>query len=182
MARIIVRFLIGGAVVSIFVAIGDVLKPRVSPGLFGAVPSVSLATLGTYCCHLRCLLCRNRGTLDDRGSDGIVRLCLFRQENEEGQIFRCMSWRADFILVGTLHCRMLGRRSSTGQVGRADEGARCWEKIWQRNIPGSCRTDCRSSIGAVNLVPCEVGARGSVTDRSRKVMNHYRSIRTFLIL
>jgi len=53
MARIIVRFLIGGAV----------------------------------------------GTLDDRGSDRIVRLRLFRQENEEGQILRCMSRRADFILI-----------------------------------------------------------------------------------
>ena len=46
MSQIIVRFLIGGAVVSVFAAIGDVLRPRVSPGLCGAVPSVSLATLG----------------------------------------------------------------------------------------------------------------------------------------
>lgn len=40
------RFLIGGLVVSIFSALGDVLKPKSFAGLFGAAPSVALATLG----------------------------------------------------------------------------------------------------------------------------------------
>ncbi len=44
--QILIRFLIGGAVVSIFAAIGDVLKPKSFAGLFGAAPSVALATLG----------------------------------------------------------------------------------------------------------------------------------------
>jgi hypothetical protein len=39
------RFLIGGAVVSAFSALGDVLKPKSFAGLFGAAPSVALATL-----------------------------------------------------------------------------------------------------------------------------------------
>ena len=39
------RFLIGGAVVSGFSALGDVLKPKSFAGLFGAAPSVALATL-----------------------------------------------------------------------------------------------------------------------------------------
>jgi hypothetical protein len=40
------RFLIGGLVVSLFAAIGDVLRPKSFAGLFGAAPSVALATLG----------------------------------------------------------------------------------------------------------------------------------------
>jgi Protein of unknown function (DUF3147) len=40
-----VRFLIGGAVVSIFAVVGDVLRPKSFAGLFGAAPSVALATL-----------------------------------------------------------------------------------------------------------------------------------------
>ena len=39
------RFLIGGAVVSAFSALGDTLKPKSFAGLFGAAPSVALATL-----------------------------------------------------------------------------------------------------------------------------------------
>ncbi len=46
MTQILVRFLVGGAVVSAFAAIGDVLKPKSFAGLFGAAPSVALATLG----------------------------------------------------------------------------------------------------------------------------------------
>lgn len=42
----VVRFLVGGAIVSLFALIGDVLKPKGFAGLFGAAPSVALATLG----------------------------------------------------------------------------------------------------------------------------------------
>jgi hypothetical protein len=42
----IVRFLIGGLIVSIFAVIADVLRPKGFAGLFGAAPSVALATLG----------------------------------------------------------------------------------------------------------------------------------------
>jgi len=42
---IIVRFLIGGLVVSVFSLISDLLKPKTFAGLFGAAPSVALATL-----------------------------------------------------------------------------------------------------------------------------------------
>jgi hypothetical protein len=40
------RFLVGGTVVALFSALGDVLKPKSFAGLFGAAPSVALATLG----------------------------------------------------------------------------------------------------------------------------------------
>ena len=46
MLQILIRFLVGGVVVSVFAAIGDVLRPKSFAGLFGAAPSVALATLG----------------------------------------------------------------------------------------------------------------------------------------
>lgn len=45
MADLILRFLIGGLVVSCFAVIGDIFKPKSFGGLFGAAPSVALATL-----------------------------------------------------------------------------------------------------------------------------------------
>jgi hypothetical protein len=41
----LLRFIIGGVIVSAFAIIGDVLKPKSLAGLFGAAPSVALATL-----------------------------------------------------------------------------------------------------------------------------------------
>lgn len=46
MTDLILRFLIGGAVVSLFAMLGDVLRPKSFAGLFSAAPSVALATLG----------------------------------------------------------------------------------------------------------------------------------------
>src|ERR1700691_1521459 len=46
MSQILFRFLVGGIVVSLFATLGDVLKPKSFAGLFGAAPSVALATLG----------------------------------------------------------------------------------------------------------------------------------------
>src|ERR1700722_7313729 len=45
MMQLAFRFLVGGLVVSLFAVIGDVLKPKSFAGLFGAAPSVALATL-----------------------------------------------------------------------------------------------------------------------------------------
>src|ERR1700683_1837094 len=39
------RFLLGGLIVSAFAVIGDLLRPKGFAGLFGAAPSVALATL-----------------------------------------------------------------------------------------------------------------------------------------
>ena len=46
MSAFIVRFLIGGIVVSLFATLGDVLRPKSFAGLFGAAPSIALATIG----------------------------------------------------------------------------------------------------------------------------------------
>jgi hypothetical protein len=51
MGELAVRFLIGGAVVSIFALLGDLFKPKSFAGLFGAAPSVALATLGLTIAH-----------------------------------------------------------------------------------------------------------------------------------
>src|SRR5215813_14168724 len=45
MGQMAFRFLVGGAVVSLFAALGDALKPKSFAGLFGAAPSVACATL-----------------------------------------------------------------------------------------------------------------------------------------
>ena len=45
MSEAFVRFLIGGLVVSAFAIIGGLFKPTSFGGLFGAAPSVALATL-----------------------------------------------------------------------------------------------------------------------------------------
>jgi hypothetical protein len=46
MSEYVIRFLLGGAVVSAFAMLGDLLRPKSFAGLFGAAPSVALATLG----------------------------------------------------------------------------------------------------------------------------------------
>lgn len=43
---LVLRFLIGGVAVSAFATLGDMLRPKSFAGLFGAAPSVALATLG----------------------------------------------------------------------------------------------------------------------------------------
>ena len=45
LTQIFVRIIIGGVIVSFFASLGDVLKPKSFAGLFGAAPSVALATL-----------------------------------------------------------------------------------------------------------------------------------------
>lgn len=46
MKEILLRFVIGGVVVSLFAMLGDVFRPKSFAGLFGAAPSIALATLG----------------------------------------------------------------------------------------------------------------------------------------
>ena len=46
MTQLLIRFIVGGAVVSSFAALGDAVKPKSFAGLFAAAPSVAMATLG----------------------------------------------------------------------------------------------------------------------------------------
>lgn len=43
--QLLYRFLVGGALVSLFAAIGDVVRPKSFAGVFAAAPSIALATL-----------------------------------------------------------------------------------------------------------------------------------------
>jgi Protein of unknown function (DUF3147) len=43
--QLLIRFLVGGAFVSAFAVLGTIFKPKSFAGLFGAAPSVALATL-----------------------------------------------------------------------------------------------------------------------------------------
>jgi uncharacterized membrane protein (GlpM family) len=45
MGEYAIRFVLGGFVVSAFAMLGDMLRPKSFAGLFGAAPSVALATL-----------------------------------------------------------------------------------------------------------------------------------------
>ncbi len=50
--ELVVRFILGGVVVTAFAVLGDVLQPKSFAGIFGAAPSVALATLGlTFASH-----------------------------------------------------------------------------------------------------------------------------------
>jgi uncharacterized membrane protein (GlpM family) len=46
MMQLLIRFVVGGLIVSLFAVLSDVLKPKSFAGLLGAAPSVALATLG----------------------------------------------------------------------------------------------------------------------------------------
>jgi hypothetical protein len=41
----LLRFIVGGVAVSAFAALGDMLRPKSFAGLFGAAPSIALATI-----------------------------------------------------------------------------------------------------------------------------------------
>ena len=44
--EILARFLIGGVIVSFFSVLAEVFRPKSFAGLFGAAPSIALATIG----------------------------------------------------------------------------------------------------------------------------------------
>lgn len=46
MGEYIIRFLVGGAVVSFFAVLAEMVRPKSFAGLFSAAPSIALATIG----------------------------------------------------------------------------------------------------------------------------------------
>jgi len=44
--ELVLRFFLGGLLVSAFAVLGDLLRPKSFAGVFGAAPSVAVATLG----------------------------------------------------------------------------------------------------------------------------------------
>ncbi len=51
MTDLALRFLIGGIVVTLFAILGDIFRPKRFAGIFGAAPSIALATLGLTIHH-----------------------------------------------------------------------------------------------------------------------------------
>jgi hypothetical protein len=51
MTDLLLRFLFGGIIVSAFAVLGDIFHPKSFAGLFGAAPSIALATLGLTILH-----------------------------------------------------------------------------------------------------------------------------------
>jgi hypothetical protein len=51
MSEYIIRFLVGGAVVSFFAVLAEMLRPKSFAGLFSAAPSIALATIGITIAH-----------------------------------------------------------------------------------------------------------------------------------
>lgn len=51
MTEYIIRFVVGGAVVSFFAALAEMLRPKSFAGLFSAAPSIALATIGITIAH-----------------------------------------------------------------------------------------------------------------------------------
>jgi hypothetical protein len=49
--QLVVRFLLGGVIVSVFSVVGDVFEPKTFAGLFGAAPSIALTTLALAYAH-----------------------------------------------------------------------------------------------------------------------------------
>jgi hypothetical protein len=45
-SELIIRFVLGGLIVSAFAVLGDMLHPKSFAGIFGAAPSVAFASLG----------------------------------------------------------------------------------------------------------------------------------------
>jgi len=48
---LILRFFLGGVVVSVFSLLGDMFKPKSFAGLFSAAPSIALGTIGLTLMH-----------------------------------------------------------------------------------------------------------------------------------
>jgi hypothetical protein len=46
MGEMLARFVIGGLIVSFFAVLGEIFRPKSFAGLFGAAPSIALATIG----------------------------------------------------------------------------------------------------------------------------------------
>ena len=66
LSELLIRFLIGGLIVSVFAVSGDILRPKTFAGIFGAAPSVALASLGTDLHQQNWGQGGHRSTLDDR--------------------------------------------------------------------------------------------------------------------
>jgi hypothetical protein len=48
-SELLLRFALGGAIVSVFAVVAEVIRPKTLAGIFGASPSIGVATLAIAC-------------------------------------------------------------------------------------------------------------------------------------
>ena len=85
MLQYFLRFVVGGVIVSAFAALGGIVKPKSFAGLFGASPSVALATLGLTIQASGKQFASAESLLNDCRSPGLLslRVCLVPSAGQE---------------------------------------------------------------------------------------------------
>ena len=84
------RFMIGGMVVSVFAILGDVLKPESLGGVFAAAPTIALATMVlTMNKHGGGAYVATEARSMVAGADRLFRVCVYEVS------FVLMRWRAE---------------------------------------------------------------------------------------
>lgn len=91
------RFLVGGAIVSVFALVGDVVRPKRFAGLFGGAPSVALATLALTVAESGAAIASNEARSMIFGSVGfVVYACVAQRLLATGR------WPASWVSMGDL--------------------------------------------------------------------------------
>ena len=120
-----IRFFVGGVVVSVFAALAEIFRPKSFAGLFGAAPSIALATARHYDRSPRQSLRGHRSSLDVVRRDCILLLRKLRQlDTHAGQASRAAdNHRADSSLVHGLFCAVVRDFSDNPMMVQAKFGA-----------------------------------------------------------
>ena len=107
---LLVRFVLGGIVVSAFALLGDLFKPKSFAGLFAGAPTIALATMSlTFHKHGASYLATNARSMA-AGALAFAIFSLFYQQNNRQSAWKtnldplcyCQSMEADAVSVTTL--------------------------------------------------------------------------------
>jgi hypothetical protein len=91
------RFVLGGAIVSVFAFVGDVVRPKRFAGLFGGAPSVALATLALTVAESRTATAAIEARSMILGSVGFVVYAYVAQ-----RLLATGRWPASWVSIGDL--------------------------------------------------------------------------------
>jgi hypothetical protein len=91
------RFLLGGAIVSLFALIGDVVRPKRFAGLFGGAPSVALAALALTVASSGAVTASIEARSMILGSVGFVAYACLAQ-----RLLATARWPASWVSIGAL--------------------------------------------------------------------------------
>ncbi len=118
MLQYLFRFVVGGVIVSAFAAVGGILKPKSFAGLFGAAPSVALATIGLTIHASGKQSRRHGGPVHDCRSPRLLSLRLFSALSVGQGAFRRRDGQHCWsrYLVGRRHRRVVAGVEVTGHA------------------------------------------------------------------